>query len=408
VAALVSSAPTAGTGLAADLLRLEEALARARRDSPVLRAAAADVDAARERLAQARVLPANPVVAVELARHRKPDDDGLDRGVSLSQEVEVGGQRGLRVAAARHDLVRAEQLLADRRRWLDGEVRRAFAGLAAADARRTLAADASALATRLAEAARRRASAGDVGATDVQLASIEATRSEQALASAAVERARAVARLAAAMGAESWEPIEVGDAAGDRRAEPPAEERLLECALGARPDLLAAREERARFEEEARLVHRRGWVPNPVLKGFYRQEIGSERIAGGEVSLPIPLWNREQGTEAELWSAAARAGAEVSRLQQDIARQIHLAVLRRTTSAAAWDRYQREALPAAKGAHELIERSYERGYLALTELLVQQDRLLQVRAAAIAAGLDLAEAEAELVEAVGGDDLPCE
>jgi len=41
------------------------------------------------------------------------------------------------------------------------------------------------------------------------------------------------------------------------------------------------------------------------------------------------------------------------------------------------------------------------GYLALSDVLVQQDRLLQVRAGAIDAWLDLHVAEAEVVEAVG-------
>jgi outer membrane protein TolC len=80
------------TGAAATSLTLDDALARARTAHPAVRAAAADVDAARARLAQAGVLPANPVVSVDLARHSEPGNTGIDRGVSLSQEVEVGGQ----------------------------------------------------------------------------------------------------------------------------------------------------------------------------------------------------------------------------------------------------------------------------------------------------------------------------
>src|SRR5438876_10749278 len=53
-------------------LQLEEALARARGASPLVRAAAADVAAARGRLAQARLFPANPVLSADLARHTDP------------------------------------------------------------------------------------------------------------------------------------------------------------------------------------------------------------------------------------------------------------------------------------------------------------------------------------------------
>ena len=131
-------------------LQLEEALARARGVSPLVRAAAADVAAARGRLAQARLFPANPVLSADLARHTDPTTAQIDRGVALAQEIEVGGQRGLRVAAADHDVVRAEYLLADRRRLVDGEVRRSFFALAASGRRRALADESAALVERIA------------------------------------------------------------------------------------------------------------------------------------------------------------------------------------------------------------------------------------------------------------------
>src|SRR5436309_12262519 len=153
-AQLVAAAP-------ASALRLADALARARAASPVVQSAAADVDVARGRLRQARLLPANPVLSADLARHTAPGgEDTKARGVQLEQEIEVGGQRGLRVSAAQHDVAHADYVLADRRRTVDGEVRRAFFGLAAADRRQRLAAERLVLASPLAGAARRRAPAG--------------------------------------------------------------------------------------------------------------------------------------------------------------------------------------------------------------------------------------------------------
>ena len=70
LAALVSGA-LAGPA-AAGSLALDEALARARAASPALRAAAADLEAAQGRLRQARLLPANPVLSGDLARHTEP------------------------------------------------------------------------------------------------------------------------------------------------------------------------------------------------------------------------------------------------------------------------------------------------------------------------------------------------
>ncbi|TMB45447.1 MAG: TolC family protein [Deltaproteobacteria bacterium] len=379
-------------------LRLADALVRAQAASPVVQAAAADLDAARGRLRQARLIPANPVLSADLARHSAPGEDTKDRGVQLEQEIEVGGQRGLRIAAADHDVAHAGYLLADRRRTVDGEVRRAFFGLAAADRRQQLAAERLALAARLAEAARRRARAGEVGALDVRLAELETARAEQERTAAETERSRAAARLAVAIGAPPDEPLGVET---DEQTGLPegTEQSLVARALAARPDLAAAREERARLETEAALARRRGLVPNPVLRGFYREEQLEEHIVGGGVSVPLPIWNREQGTQAALLGGARGAAVETARLEAAIPREVHLALVHRTAAEEAWRRYEDVALPAARSARELLERGYDAGYLSLPDLLLQQDRLLQTRAAAIDAWRDLREAEADVIEA---------
>jgi len=391
-AQLVAAAP-------ASALRLADALARARAASPVVQSAAADVDVARGRLRQARLLPANPVLSADLARHTAPGgEDTKDRGVQLEQEIEVGGQRGLRVSAAQHDVAHADYVLADRRRTVDGEVRRAFFGLAAADRRQRLAAERLVLASRLAEAARRRARAGEVGALDARLAEVETARAEQERTAAETERARAAARLAVAIGAPPDEPLTV-DAEEQVGFAGDTEEAFVARALAARPDLAAAREERARFETEASLARRRGRVPNPILRGFYREEQFEEHIAGGGVSIPLPIWNREQGTEASLLAQARGAAIEAARLEAAIPLEVHLALVRRAAAEQTWRRYEDVALPAARSARDLLERGYDAGYLSLPDLLLQQDRLLQTRAAAIDAWRDLHEAEADVSEA---------
>lgn len=396
----LATCPCRGSVAAATSLTLDDALARARTGHPTVRVAAAELDAARARLDQAGMIPANPVVSVELARHTEPGNVGIDRGVALSQEVEVGGQGALRVAAARHDVTRAELTLADRLRVVDAEVRRAFAGVEAADRRYVLATESAGLSTRLADAATRRARAGDVGALDVELAHVETVRATQAVAAAEFDRARAKARLATAIAADPGDVLGVAGVR-DRVPPPPSESVLVDRALRARPDLAAAQAQMARFGAEADLTARRGRITNPVLRGFYRQERLNERIVGGEIAIPLPVWNREQGATMALRAEAAAAGAEIERLRREIPREVHLALVRWHAAAEAETRYERDALPAVRSARDLIERSYDGGYLGLPEVLAQRGRLLDVQGAAIAAWLDLREAEADLREAVG-------
>jgi outer membrane protein, heavy metal efflux system len=400
VLALVPLA-SVGDAVGADL-RLADVLARAREANPAVRAAVADVAAARGRLTQARLLPSNPILSGDLARHSEPGQPTeIDRGVALAQEVEVGGQRGLRIAAAGHDVAHSEHALADRRRLVEADARRRFFALAAAERRQRLAVESADVVARLADAARRRAGAGEIATLDVRLADIERARAAQALATAEVDRAAAAGELAAILDAPADEPLAV--VADD---EPPAalpdEAALVARALAERPDLAAARDDRLRLESEAGLAARRGVVPNPVLRGFYRQERVEEHIAGGEISVPLPIFNREQGTQAALRAQASAAAAETQRLESQIPRQVHVALVRRAAAVEVWTRYQRDTLPAVAQAQDLLARGQAAGYLGVPDQLVQQDRLLQVRAAAIDAWRDMHVAEADLLEAVGG------
>src|SRR5262249_5233152 len=84
----------------------------------------------------------------------------------------------------------------------------------------------------------------------------------------------------------------------------------------------------------------------------------------------------------EQLALASGAASEVARLTAEIPREVHLAFRRRTAAEEAWRRYEREALPATAAARDLLERGLDAGYLSLPDVLVQQDRLLQVRRAA--------------------------
>jgi cobalt-zinc-cadmium efflux system outer membrane protein len=387
----------------AGALTLADALGRARAANPQLAGAQADLAAARGRAMQAGVLAPNPVLSGDVARHSSPDlGVRIDRGVALGQEIEIGGQRGLRVEAARHDVARAELALADRVRTVDGEARRAFAGVVAAERRRTLADERLHLADRLVDAARKRARAGDVGTLEVELGEIEHVSAEQGRAAAEADRARAVDRLATVLGVPLEEELAV---VGEdlEVAAPPSETTLVARALAARPDLAAAREERARLDAEATLTRRRGNVPNPTLRGWYREEQKDEHIAGGGVDLPLPLFDRQVGAEIEQRAQASAAAADAERLAREIPRAVRLGLIRRATAAAAWERYRRDALPAAAKVRTRIEQAYAGGYLGLPDVLVQQGRLVDLQSAAIGAWLELHEAEADLIEAVGGE-----
>jgi len=61
-----------------------------------MRALEAEASEARGDLEQARTYPFNPELGVDVGRRRGDLSSTIDYGVSLSQEIELGGQRGRR------------------------------------------------------------------------------------------------------------------------------------------------------------------------------------------------------------------------------------------------------------------------------------------------------------------------
>ncbi len=401
VAASLAVASGAGT-LAAAGLSLESALARAHERNADLAAAVADVGSARGRLVQASVLAANPVLTPGANQHRLPQSvSNIDATITVAEELWVGGQRGLRIAAARFDLAHAEQALADRSRLLDGEVRRAFAGLVAAQRKRVLALDAAAQAERLADIAEMRVAHGDAAQLDLDLARLDVVKNRADAATAETDIDKATARLATAIGAEADEPIVVAALVDAPPHATPSETTAVARAIDTRPDLAAARAMRDNLEGQADLTHRVGVVPNPTVRGFYSHQNGTENLIGGEVDIPLPIFDRQQGTEADLRGQAASAAAQTAKLERDIPREVRTALVHHRAAAAVWARYRDVAGPATESARVGLDRAVGAGSLALPDAIVQQDRLRESRRAAIEAWLDLQEAEAEVIETIG-------
>src|SRR5512145_1943983 len=140
--ALALVATTAGAARAGEPLTLGVAVDRAFAQNADVRAAEAEVRAARARLEGVSVLLAsNPEVSAGAGPRDAGDRRTIDYEVALSQRVEIGGQRGARLAAARAALGAAEGRLASTRARVASEVRGLLGRLGAAGMRVELAAE---------------------------------------------------------------------------------------------------------------------------------------------------------------------------------------------------------------------------------------------------------------------------
>lgn len=350
-------------------LTLKQALQEAVERSPVLRAQRTEVEEARARLVTARTPPFNPAVSVDAASRKAPDSRGGDRGLEVSQEVEIGGQRSRRIAVATADFEAAEARFSRNQRLLAGRVALAFAdavrarellGIEEADA--TLAGD-------LLRFEERRLEAGASTQIDLNLARVATGRSARRLELARGAYAEARSALAEAVGLGPAAPPEPAGDLDDGTAQLPLLEELVRTALENREDLLASRRE----EEAARaqvLLERSLAIPNLVARVFQRREGGTEDIAGAGLSVGLPLFNRNRGSIAAARAVADRAAAQIAVTRLAVEREVasSLAVYRAASAAAEGLRGQ--VIGNLQENFRLLQRSFEEGKIGRSELFV--------------------------------------
>ena len=242
-------------------LTLTQALDEASSRSPFIQKQRALVAEAEALLVTARTYPHDPEVAVEGARRRASGGTELDREVRFSQVVQIGGQRGRRVAQATSQLEAARSSLLHNERLLGASVAGTFVeALRMRELAEVERANVE-LTRSLAEVARKRFEAGSVAQMEVNLAQVQLGRAERdyRLALGAYEVARAA--LAQIVGLDPADPHEpYGDFGVPERARSGLSE-LVAGALERRADLASFRKtvEAARGRIE---VARREGVPD--------------------------------------------------------------------------------------------------------------------------------------------------
>ncbi|MFP2905881.1 TolC family protein [Pyxidicoccus sp. 3LFB2] len=180
--------------------------------------------------------------------------------------------------------------------------------------------------------------------------------------------------------------------------------------LNERPELQAARAEEAAAKAEVELL-RRERFPDPTLGLGYERErrpeshgavsdLHTEHLLVARLSVPLPLWERNQRELAE--ARARRSAREAERVSREREVDAEFAVARSTFDAARAAHTALEAArPAVERNLELVRRAYEAGELGLDALLLARDRAFSARAETVDAAAELARARTALLRAEG-------
>ncbi|MBN1206653.1 MAG: TolC family protein [Myxococcaceae bacterium] len=381
---------------------LDQVVGEALAKSPEVAAARAEEKGVEGALtSEARWLRENPELELEYGTDAVTQEEGERRlSIAISQTLEVAGQRGLRTERAEAALAAARA----RRRGVELSVAREVTEAAAEWVRREaharLAEEALAAARTLEEAAARRFEAGDVPELERNTAALERARAEARAALARAEAASARASLNRFFGRLATAPLKLELGAAPVPEVPRAEPPVLE----------AARSEAEVARAEVELL-RRERFPDPTVSLGYERETRPEEHATGSdlhtasllvarLSVPLPLWDRNQGELAE--ARARRAAREAEREGREREVEAERVSAREAYEAArAAEAALTATLPGAERNLSLVQRAYEAGELGLDALLLARDRAYAARGEAIDAASALVRARAALLHAAG-------
>lgn len=354
------------------ILTLGAALDMALQHNPGLKAASQEVDIAAGQRIQAGAIP-NPELSFLSEGLQK---DNRTTTIMLNQAIELGGKRGARIAAADRDGAVASAELAAARNDLRADVVAAYFDVLAAQERMTLASTSRELARNAAAAASRRVAAGRISPVEETRARVAEANSRIEMSQAGSELALARRRLASTWGgsAPSFGQVEIPPVVMMR---PSAQE--LATMLAHSPQLLRARLEVERQLARAKLERSRQLPDLTVSVGSKRDEQFGQRQTVVGLSLPIPLFDRNQGNVLSALRRTDKARAELAAVENRLAAELAQASQRLDAAEGELNIIRADILPGAQSAFEAAVKGFELGKFSFLDVLDAQRTLVQAK-----------------------------
>jgi cobalt-zinc-cadmium efflux system outer membrane protein len=362
-AAVAFAGPVAQIDEPIGALTLKQALALTLTRNPELAVVDSDIRIAEARMLQARLLP-NPDLEFT---SENVGEDVAENTLMLGQLIELGGKRTARVREARfgRDLAAFDYEAKKREVFLNTAEH--FLDLLAAQRRVAVHEELVRLANDFAPSIEKRLASG-------KASDLEKTRFDVAIASARIdlEQSRrdvitARNRLAAQWG--SRRP-RFGSAVGDLDATPaPRSFDALAGSLSANPRLARFGAEIA--QREAALAREKAaGVPDVTLRaGPRRLEETNDTTAVVSLSVPLPLWNRNQGNIRAAREQITKAGAEQEAAAATLMTELSDAYQTLARSRSAIQILRENVLPGGESALKATNEGYEAGRFSYLDVL---------------------------------------
>ncbi len=163
--------------------------------------------------------------------------------------------------------------------------------------------------------------------------------------------------------------------------------------------------------ERARLLLQRAQaepVPNVTVgAGYIYQHENRSHDAAIGVSLPVPVWNRNEGNIAAAQAQVGEAQAQVGRAQTDLAERLAAAFGQYASARQRAEQYRTEILPRARESYQLSLKAYQGGQFEYLRVLQTQRAVAEANLEYNRALGEMWRAASEIAGFMLEDEWPC-
>jgi cobalt-zinc-cadmium efflux system outer membrane protein len=350
----------------AEPLTMAAAIRLALESNPTIAAARREIEATEAQVLQGSLRP-NPGFSVATENASR-----VSRSASAQVElpIERGDKRAARVDAAQRGRDVAVSDLSGRQLKVRAAVMAAFFDVLAAQELLALAQDSAALARRATDIAAKRVAAGKVSPVEETKARVAEAGVRVSLTQAQSELRNARRRLASWWGNPSPRFSEaLGDV--DRMPSLPDPD-AIEQRLSTSPLLERARLELERRKSLVNVEQSKTVQDFTVSVGVQRREESQREQMMVGISVPIPLYNRNQGNLLEALRREDKARDELVATRITLASEAYQVVERLSARRQEAELLRDEVLPGAKSAYEAATIGFENGKFSFLEVLDAQ------------------------------------
>lgn len=399
---------------------LHQLIEIAERDNKDLQAARYAVQIGKARLLQAGLLP-NPRLELSGTNDFVFRNEGeYTNSVGISQQFPIAGRILRQQNVARVDIALAEAEVVEAARRLGGEVATNVYRIVVIDRQIQSRESLIGIEEKVGKATRDRYKAAEVSELDVNTVQLDIERLSQERALLRSQRQTLVVALNTLIGRSASAPLVFDERLPE--ADPlPTLKQFQTRALELRPDLRGARLGIDRAEAQRALAKAQRWEDwsvglsvdqgRRIITGALPQ--GSDRAVMLSLSIPLPLFNKNQGLIAEADAVQDQASARIEALRAVITGEITGAYVEATNLQQALDRYRTSLMPVSARNVQLAQKGYGQGLVSVLEVVQAQRQQADIDAAYLntldgflQALVRLRAAAGDYIPATGGDISP--